>query len=133
MTDARLRKSQLSIRSIARELILAFNSLIFSCRFKFESFNFWASSRNWVTKRTASTRIADLSVLGGLPGSRSAPNSMNLISRSILAIKDEINGEVFMKWVVRSLVIQPISSQFLSASFGTCWSTWFNPCPVTIT
>lgn len=55
-----------------------FNSLIFSWRLEFESFNFWASPRNWFTIRTASIKIAALSVLGGLPGSNIEPNSTNL-------------------------------------------------------
>ena len=57
---------------------LTFNSLIFSWRPEFESFNFWASPRNWFTIRTASIKMAALSVLGGLPGSNMEPNSTNL-------------------------------------------------------
>lgn len=57
---------------------LTFNSLIFSCKSPFDSFSFCASLRNWVTIRTASLRIAALSVLGGLPGSKIEPNSKNL-------------------------------------------------------
>ena len=58
---------------------LTFNSLILSRRLEFESFDFWASPRNWVTIRTASIKIAALSVLGALPGSKMEPNSINLL------------------------------------------------------
>jgi hypothetical protein len=55
-----------------------FSSLIFSCKLSLESFNFCASLRNSETTRIASFSIADLSILGVLPGSRMAPNSKNL-------------------------------------------------------
>jgi len=57
--------------------ILTFNSLIFSWRFSFESLSFCASLRSWVTIRTASLKIAALSILG-FPGSKMEPNSRNL-------------------------------------------------------
>ena len=57
---------------------LAFNSLIFSWRLEFDSFSFCVSLRSWFTIRTASTKIAALSVLGGLPGSKMEPSSRNL-------------------------------------------------------
>lgn len=56
-----------------------FNSLIFSWRSSFESFNFSASLRKWVTMRTASLKITALSIFGGFPGSKMDPNSKNLI------------------------------------------------------
>jgi len=122
---------------------MTFNSLIFSWRPWLESFNFCASPRNCVTIRTASTRIAALSVFVGLPGSKMEPNSTNLTMSIILGIRyvpqihidikaKEENRKTGGSWnfeVESILVIELISSQFLPTCLGARSSTCLRSSP----
>jgi hypothetical protein len=78
--------------------------------------------------RTASTKIAALSVLGVLPGSKIEPNSINLVD--IPNTKCECPGEAETEIETegkrknkRVLVIQPIPSQLFPTCFGARCTT----------
>lgn len=108
-----------------------FNSLIFSSRFSFDSFNFWASPCNWDNIRTASPNITAFSILGSLPGSRIELNSRNLKIMQRQHNKErrrEGRGRRKLE-NKRMPAIQSIPPHFLSACFWIRYTAWFIPHP----
>jgi len=74
----RERKYTIVITIISSWKILTFKHFISSNNFSFDSLSSWASVLSWLKTLIASSSIAGLSVLTGLPGSKTALKSQNL-------------------------------------------------------